>query len=399
MADGNARAADTLKDFIASGTPLADIRLRLEEVDQANKPRDATATTIRARLGYQTAELARFSLLAEFDFLQHIGPKHFNDSINGLTAYPIIADPDMAALNRFQLGYGIRLTNADSGADLKLAVGRQRIVYGDGRFIANADWRQHEQTYDALSIADTSIPATTLSYAYVLRVNRVFGPHSAAGTFDSHSHLFNAVYAGLLPVWKFEAYAYLLDLRQAPTLSTATYGLRNEGTFDLGSGLTARLNGAYAHQSAYARNPLSLDLSYYLGEAGLAYRGFTGLAGYEVLGGNGGIGFQTPFANLHPFQGWAEVFLTKPPDGLKDTYFKGGYGFAASPVFARIAALLIYHDYSAEHVSAGYGREWDAQLEAQVDNHLVLDAAYADYGGGGPFPAKRVFWLYSTYRY
>jgi hypothetical protein len=64
-----------------------------------------------------------------------------------------------------------------------------------------------------------------------------------------------------------------------------------------------------------------------------------------------------------------------------------------------MTALLVYHDNSAEHVNAAYGKEWDAQLEAQIDTHLVFDAAYADYGGGGPFPAKRVFWLYSTYRY
>jgi len=401
LACGTARAAETLKGFIEAGMPLADIRLRFEDVDQANKPKDATATTIRARLGYQTGAFAGFSVLAEGDFVQHIGAKHFNDSINGLAAYPTIADPDMATLNRLQLGYGIRLTNAgaDTAPDLKFTLGRQRIVFGDGRFIGNADWRQHEQTFDALSIVDTSIPAATLSYDYVTRVNRVFGPNSASGTFDSHSHLFNAVYAGLSPALKIEAYAYLLDLKQAPMLSTATYGLRDESIVDLGSGLAARFNAAYAHQSAYARNPLAIDLADYLGEAGLAYRGFTGLAGYEVLQGNGTIGFQTPLANLHPFQGWAEVFLTKPPNGLKDAYFKGGYGFAASPLFARMTALLIYHDYSAEHVSAAYGKEWDAQLEAQVDTHLVFDAAYADYGNGGPFPAKRVFWLYSTYRY
>jgi hypothetical protein len=402
VAGGSARAADTLKSFIDSGMPIADVRLRFEDVDQANKPKDARATTIRARVGYQTGEFVGFFALTDFDFVQHFGAKDFNDSINGLAAYPIIADPDMAALNRLQLGYGVRLANAGADAsapDLKFTLGRQRIVFGDGRFIGNADWRQHEQTFDALSIVDTSIPGATLSYDYVTRVNRVFGPNSASGTFDSHSHLFNAVYAGLLPALKIESYAYLLDLKEAPTLSTSTYGLRDESIFDVGSGLTARLNGAYAHQSAYAKNPLSIDLSYYLGEVGLAYRGFTGLAGYEVLQGNGTIGFQTPLANLHPFQGWAEVFLTKPPNGLKDAYFKGGYGFAASPFFEKMTALFVYHDYTAEHVNAAYGREWDAQLEAQIDNHLVFDAAYADYGSGGPFPAKRVFWFYSTYRY
>jgi hypothetical protein len=38
-------------------------------------------------------------------------------------------------------------------------------------------------------------------------------------------------------------------------------------------------------------------------------------------------------------------------------------------------------------------------LEGQVDNHFVVDAAYADYSGAGPFPDRRVFWLYATYRY
>ena len=81
---------------------------------------------------------------------------------------------------------------------------------GDARFVGNAPWRQHEQTFDALLVSNTSLPATTLSYAYVDRVNRMFGPDSPIGVYDSHSHLFNAVYNGFLPALKLESYAYLL---------------------------------------------------------------------------------------------------------------------------------------------------------------------------------------------
>ena len=204
-------------------------------------------------------------------------------------------------------------------------------MFADARFIGNVAWRQHEQTFDGVSLVDTSLPATTLTYVYVTRVNRVFGQNSAVGRYDSHSHLLNAVYSGLMPYLKLESYAYLLDLRQAPTLSTATYGARGDGSFNLGDGFTALLNGQYAHQNDYAKNPLNISLSYYLGEAGLGYRGFTGLAGYEVLQGNGTMAFQTPLATLHAFQGWAETFLTKPPNGIKDLYVKGAYGFAAAP--------------------------------------------------------------------
>src|SRR5258708_12349128 len=201
LACGTARAAETLKGFIEAGMPLADIRLRFEDVDQANKPKDATATTIRARLGYQTGAFAGFSVLAEGDFVQHIGAKHFNDSISGLAAYPTIADPDMATLNRLQLGYGIRLTNAgaDTAPDLRFTLGRQRIVFGDGRFVGNADWRQHEQTFDALSVVDTSLPATTLAYSYVTRVNGVFEPPSSFGTYTRHLHFSHPLSSALLP--------------------------------------------------------------------------------------------------------------------------------------------------------------------------------------------------------
>jgi hypothetical protein len=396
---GSAYAQSKLQDFIAAGTPLVNLRLRFEDLDQANKPKVARATTLRARFGYQTATLFGFSLLGEADLVQHLGDKRFNDSINGLAAYPTIADPDLATVNRLQLSYGTHLLSESGPADLTFIAGRQRIIFGDARFIGNADWRQHEQTFDAVTVSDTSLPATTLTYSYVARVNRVFGPHSPVGDYDSHSHLFNAVYGGLFPALKLEGYTYLLDLREAPALSTATYGLRAEGTFDLASGLTAKLNGAYADQTDRANNPLHFDLSYYLGEAGLAYRGITGLVGYEVMQGNGTTAFQTPLASLHAFQGWAETFLTKPPNGLEDFYVKAGYGFAATPIFARVSATLIYHDFAAQHVSADYGNEWDAQLEGQIDSHFVLDMAYADYSGAGPFPDKKVFWLYATYRY
>jgi hypothetical protein len=281
---------------------------------------------------------------------------------------------------------------------LVVTAGRQRIVYGNGRFIGNADWRQHEQTYDAVSFVETSLRATTLSYAYVWRVNRIFGPDSPLGEFNGGSHFFDAVYTGL-PGVKLNGFGYLVDFREAPALSSATYGLRGDGAFDVGSGVTARLDAAYARQEPYGPNRARLDLDYYLGEAGLAYQGWAGLVGYEVLGGDGAQGFQTPLANLHAFQGWAESFLNKPPNGLRDFYARGTYGLPVAPVFARLSATVVYHEYSAEHLSASYGSEWDAQLEGQVDARLVVDAAYADYAGGGPFPDKRAFWLYATYRY
>src|SRR5207237_5115437 len=232
---------------VTNGKPLVDLRWRFEDVAQPNKPRRAYATTLRARMGYQTGNYFGFSALAEGDFIIHFGAEHFNDTLNGRTAFPVIADPDMAALNRLQLDYSARISDALQN-DLHIAVGRQRIIYGDARFIGNAGWRQHEQTFDAISIVDTSLPATILSYAYVARVNRIFGPDSPMGRFDGDTHLFNAAYAGFAPALNVESYDYLFDFRQAAGLSTATYGLRTESAFAIAPGFAAQLNGAYAQQ-------------------------------------------------------------------------------------------------------------------------------------------------------
>ena len=63
----------------------------------------------------------------------------------------MIADPAMTALNWLQLTYA-------SDYDTKFVVGRQRILVGNQRFIGNSGWRQHEQTFDAVSAVNTSIP-------------------------------------------------------------------------------------------------------------------------------------------------------------------------------------------------------------------------------------------------
>jgi hypothetical protein len=391
-----------LVSALTNGSPLIDLRLRFEDIAQSNKPRRAYATTLRARLGYETGEFHGLSALAEADLIGHAWGEHFNNTLNGRSEFPVIADPDMAALNRLELDYGAALTDGAAAAnrpDLHIHLGRQRISFGDARFIGNAGWRQHEQTYDGVTIVDTSLPATTLSYANVAQVNRIFGPNSPMGRFNGDTHLFNAVYSGFSPVLNIEAYDYLLDFRQAPALSTDTYGAHIESRLNLLSDVTAQLNAAYARQRNYGPNPLRFNLGYYLGEAGLAYAGLSETLGYEVLEGNGAIGFSTPLASLHGFQGWAESFLTDPPNGIRDFYARTRYAFPAPLISSTIAAMLVYHNFRAEHVNAAYGDEWDASLEATLPRGFTLGTAYADFNGRAGFPDKAVFWIYSGYRY
>jgi len=326
----------------------------------------------------------------------------------------------MTALNRLTLTYV-----SDFGT--KITIGRQRLLIGDQRFIGNAGWRQHEQTYDSLSAVNTSITGLTLTYAYLYRVNRVNGPaipvpstSTAAATgqanyFKSDSHAMDGVYVGIDKL-RLEAYAFLLDLsapgfattaaQQTATarLSTATYGGRADYNFPIMDGVGGKLTGEFAHQTNYANNPLSINLNYWLGEASASYANVTGQVGYEVLEGNGAIGFATPLATLHIFNGWADMFLTTPANGLKDFYLKASYALPADFLAMKsLTGIVTYHDFTTANLGAGIGSEWDASLEFAVDANASVLAKYADYQGSGValggFPDKSIFWLQMAYKY
>jgi hypothetical protein len=413
-------AASPLLEAIAAGRPVIDLRARYENVEDNSKAvRTGEAGTVRARLGYETGAWNGLSLQADFDQLWLLGGD-YNSTRNGMTALPVIADPAMTALNRLQLTYA-------SDFDTKFVLGRQRLLIGNQRFIGNSGWRQHEQSFDALSAVNTSIPGLALTYAYLYRVNRVYGPDlpvpsntAAAATgqanyFKSDSHVLNTVYTGMAGL-RLEGYAYLLDLsapgyavlpaQQTATarLSTATYGLRADYELRPTDEIVAKLSGEFAHQTAYANNPLSFALNYYLGEASATWHGAKALIGYEVLEGNGTIGFATPLATLHAFNGWADMFLTTPVNGLKDFYVQAGYSLPAGALGLKsVNPALIYHSYTADALNAGIGTEWDAQAELVADGNLSFLLKYADYQGSGAafggFADKRVLWLQTAWKY
>jgi len=414
------QAQTSVLDAIAKGRPVIDLRARFENVQDSSKLPDANASTLRARLGYETAGWNGLSLQADFDQIWTIGGAAYNSTRNGKTSYPVVADPAMTALNRLQLTYAAEF-------DTKLILGRQRLVIGNQRFVGNVGWRQHEQTFDALSAVNTSLAGLTLSYAYLYRVNRIGGPAppvpagtTAAATgqatyFKSNSHVMDAVYSGV-PGLRLEGYAFLLDLsapgyatlpaQQLATarLSTATIGGRGDYGFAIQEDIAAKISAEFAHQSDHAANPLSINLNYWLGEGSVTWKGLSALVGYEVLEGNGTIGFATPLATLHAFNGWADMFLTTPVNGLKDLYFRTSYALPADSIGMKsFTPMIVYHSYTTDRLSAGIGSEWDLQGELVVDASLSIMAKYANYSGSGStvggFADKSILWLQTAYKY
>lgn len=364
----------SLSHALLHGTPWINARYRYESVNQAGIAEDAHASTLRTRLGYKTGLFQGFQLGIEGENIIALGGEHYNSTTNGKTQYPIVLDPEDTLLNQLYINYqGLPKTTVTAG--------RQIINLDNQRFVGAVDWRQNDQTFDAVAISSQYIEYAGFYYAYVNKINRITGPDAAGGAYDSNSHLVNASYE-LNPALKVIAYGYMLDFDDARSLSSATYGMRLGGKYGLAEGVNLLYSAEAAHQSDYAQNTADYSADYYLAEPGIGWSGWTGKLGYEVLEGDGTAShaFQTPLATLHAFNGWADKFLTTPANGLEDRYASLGYKLPFGDAWLKgMEITTAYHDFQANNGSADYGTEWDASIQQTFYDHYTVGLKFADY--------------------
>lgn len=368
--------------LIKKGAFYGDIRYRYETVDQdgpAPIADDATASTLRARLGFKTGVYKDFQALFETDLVGRLGDEDYNDGQNGKTQFPVIADPATAELNQLWLSWaGI--------PDSMVKVGRQVINLDNQRFVGSVGWRQNDQTFDAASIENKSIDNLALSYTYVRTVNRVFGHEHPQGDWDGNTHLAHASYA-FAPWLNVTGYGYWLDFDIAPTSSNKTYGLRLTGDVPVNDAWTLFYEAEGAKQYDHGDNTASYDETYFLLSPGIKGHGLTLQAGYELLGGDGTTAFQTPLATLHAFNGWADKFLTTPATGLEDAYGKVSYKISRLNEWLDGTTLTaVYHDFSGDS-----GSDYGSELDFSVGKSFELPDA------GQPFKAVDVLFKYADY--
>ncbi|KRA80577.1 hypothetical protein [Altererythrobacter sp. Root672] len=347
--------------------PIFAARLRYETVDQANLPASADALTFRARAGIEL-KTSGVSILAEGEGTLAL-VDNYNDTIasNGVEPFPIVADPENLELNRFQVSY------LKDGTGVTL--GRQRIILDNARFVGNVGWRQNEQTYDAVR-GVAKLGKVSLDATYSVSQRTVFGKDSPNSHYNGD---FVFLGGGLdLPVVDIKAFAYLLDYDTRLAFSSQTYGFLATAGFDIPA--VGKLSGqlSYASQSDYGANPVSYRADYINAQAGLSVSHFTLTAGYEELGSDHGVAaVQTPLATLHAFNGWADLFLTTPANGLRDYYATVGAAFGVS-FLPGLKADLTYHQFDSDFGGLDYGSEWDASVGFKL-GPVALLAKYANY--------------------
>lgn len=398
--------ADEFIEALTGGKVSGNFRLRYEDVDVDSRTlKNASALTLRSRLGYETAPLHGLSAILEFedtrvlDGRDNYAPEARNSKLPASNPYDhaAIVDTEQTEVNRAYLRYrGI--------SKLDMGLGRQRINLDNQRFIGAVGWRQNEQTFDAFTAAYQGIADWNFYYAYITGVQGIAHEKPLYNfDIDSSDNLFNVAYSGFV-AGKLSAYGYFLDNQESdlalrniapyvndlnPALrykSNDTYGARFDGGYALPITRPVRLlyTAEYARQALTNAARTEYHTSYSLLEGGVSYATAVGplsaKIAREVLGSDDGVqGFQTPYATKHAFNGWVDMFLNTPGAGLDDRYAT----IAADLQPYGVKLVLAYHDYRKDYGSDRFGSEWNVQLLKQFAANYTLGVKYGTYRADG----------------
>jgi hypothetical protein len=382
-ADGN-RSTSTLVDAITSGKSMSSFRLRDERVAQDGKQLDADALTLRTLLGWQTRPLHGFSLGAQLINVAVLNDdyENFNNGVvqAGKSNYPRVVDPDYSGINQLYLDWtGIEGT--------RLRAGRQSVKLDNVRFIGNVEFRQVMQVFDGISVENKRLlPATTLFAAQFNKVMQITTLQQ-----DATVSIVNARHA-LSPTENLVGYGYFVDWNSAAlsATSTQTLGLRLDGARPLPSDWKLQYTAEYAKQTPYADGASGIGSHYARLGAGAQYGHWFARLDQEVLSSNGSKAFQTPLGTNHLFQGWADLFLTTPTEGIRDTYVTAG------SKHGEFALLGEYHWFQADRAFAlatggtgtHYGQEWDVSA-SWTRGPWMAKLEYARFREGDPYNGAR----------
>lgn len=371
--------------------PLIDTRLRYENVDENGLAQKADALTARVRAGVDARIFEGVHLLVEGEgTLALVGD--FNSSVNGKTAFPVVADPENVEINRLQFQTTLLPRTI-------VTIGRQRIMLDDHRFVGNSGWRQNEQTFDALRIATQAIPGLTADLTYAWSTRTIFGVDSPIYSIGGDNILANV---GLhLPLGVLTGFGYWIDQDHPARVqfSSKTFGMRFAGKQAIAANIGLSYVLSYARQSNAFANPRDYRADYWLADAGLSFDALTLGAGYEILGADDGrpfTSFQTPLATLHKFQGWADKFPATPANGIRDLYGSIAYTWADIGPFDDVTITAVYHELRSERANQNYGDEFNLQFQARSGKFTYI-AKYADYDANALMRDTRKLWLSVEY--
>jgi len=379
-----ATPGDPIADLFTKGKVSLTLRPRVELVDQSNR-KETDAYTLRTALSFTTAPYKGFTGMLEAEDVSVMPGSDYATypgASPNVESRAVIADPEGTELNQAWVAYKTGSTT--------LKAGRVNLVLDNSRFVGNVGWRQNNQTFDGATIQGTTDKKLSYTYGYLHHINRIFGDDIPGGNWNSDSHLFNLGYGGL--AWgTVTGYAYLLDFDNAAANSCATYGASFAGSQGKDFKTSYRLE--YAVQSDYGSSGLDYSTDYLTLELMFGKKPLSAGLGYEVLGTDNNVGFKTPLATLHAFNGWADVFLNTPNGGLRDTYAK-----VTSAITPKLSLLAFYHQFETD-LGDDLGDELDIQASYTINKYLTAVVKYADFSSDSSLADVSKFWAQLEFKY
>ena len=351
-------------DAITGGKLLLNVRPRYEHVEQDGRQYDANALTVRSLIGWQTGVYKKFSATAQIIDVGRAND-NYNDTKNGRTQFPVVADPDNTDINLAFIDYtGL--------PDTRFRLGKQSIKLDNVRFVGNVEFRQIMQVFTGLTVENKSLPKTTLFAAHLERLKNIVGDQK-----EVNIEMLNGAYQWS-PGNNLIGYGYFHD---QPVTASATgfadssnqiLGARADGAYPLNETLKLLYTAEYAKQNDYADGDSRIDADYVHVGLGFAWARFYARLDHELLSSNGGVyGFQTPLGTNHLFQGWADLLLTTPPQGIRDTFLTVG------GTLGKAKWMSEYHDFKSDFGGIHYGTELDFSVTYPLAKGLNGKIEYA----------------------
>ncbi len=368
-----------IQNAVTQGDTNITLRYRYERVDQDNIDKAANASTLLTRFKYETSPVNGFFAVFEADNVTAIGNENYNSTVNTQTQYPVVADPTGTEINQAYVGF-----KYDA---LLVTAGRQRINHNDQRFIGSVAWRQNEQTYDGYRVQYTPTTKLNFDYGYLHNVNRIFGTTSEKSDLQGALHLVNLSYH-FSASHTLTGFIYSFDFDRASAISTKTVGANYDGKLG-----PVNIHAAYAKQSDNADNPTDFSANYYAFDINTVIKTTKVGAGVEVMGSDNDVGFTTPLATLHKFQGFTDKFLNTPNQGIVDRYIN------VSDKIVKLTLTAVYHDFQSESGNIDYGRELNFVAKYPLASKTGLLLKYAKYSADEFSVDTNKFWLMLTAKY
>lgn len=369
-------------------------RYRYQTIDDDIR-NDATANTLKARLSVNLQSEETWQVFAQTDFVYAFNDERYNSIASFKNTAPI-PDPDGHDLNQLWVGYV-------SDNDWKIKVGRQLININNQRHVSGNEFWQNDQTFDAASVVYESEQAWNIEYFFLKKAHRIFSddarsiipasdprfdinpnrPLGQLGNHNHNSHLVNIGYQ-VNNFIGFKGYAFLLENKSAPSLSSNTIGIRLEGEIKPNIFRYA-YELEFASQKAAKQSSLNYQSNYIWAKFGAQYKGHRLSLGYEKLGENRGVTFRTSLGNNHLFMGWSDLLAgVRTNQGLIDSFIE---------YRARINKLrwrLLYHQFTTDKSSRSIGNEIDFEVAYRYNREWetsVIASTFFSKGGTDTIPA------------